>query len=172
MRNKAVFLDRDGVINEVIFRGSDKPIAPWSLEEFKVIKGLNKPLTKIVELGYFLFVISNQPDISKGLVDIPTVESMNSIILDKLPITKIIYCPHEDYHNCSCRKPKPGMLITLSEEYNINLLSSFLIGDNWKDIEAGKTAGCKTILLERKYNKSVKAHFAIKSLIDVLKIIK
>ena len=172
MKNKAVFLDRDGVINEVIFRGTDKPIAPWSIEEFRFIKGIKKPLEKLADLGFLLFIISNQPDISKGLIDIQTVETMNNTILSKLPITKIIYCPHEDRHNCSCRKPKPGMLITLSKEYNVNLMKSFLIGDNWKDIEAGKSVGCKSILLNKIYNKAVKADFYINSLTEALKIIK
>ena len=171
MKKKAVFVDRDGVINEVVFRGSDKPIAPWSLEEFRLYKGIAEPLRQLSDSGYLLFGVSNQPDISKGLVDIQIVQQMNDIIVSKFPIKKVVFCPHEDRHNCTCRKPKPGILINLANEYGIDLKTSYMIGDNWKDIASGKAAGCKTILIKRVYNKTVNADYYVQSLDSVTKII-
>ena len=169
--NKAIFLDRDGVINEVIFRGSNKPIAPWSLKDVILIPGIKNPIDKLCNMGFLLFVVSSQPDISKGHLKLHTVKKMNEIILDKFPIKEVSICPHEDRHNCLCRKPKPGMLIDLSKKWAVDLNSSFLIGDNWKDIYAGKAAGCKTILLDRQYNSSVEADFHINDLSEAVSII-
>lgn len=171
MKKKAIFLDRDGVINDVIFRGSNKPIAPWSLEEFKLYVGIEEPLRQLSDSGYLLFVVSNQPDISKGLVDIQIVQQMNDIIVSQFPIEKVVFCPHEDRHKCACRKPKSGMLIELAAEYGVDLNASYLIGDNWKDIAAGEAAGCKTILIKRAYNKTVNADNYVQSLDEVTKII-
>jgi len=172
MKNKAVFFDRDGVINEVIFRDSDKPIAPWSLEEFKLYDDIGDPLGQLRDSGYLLFVVSNQPDISKGLVAEEIVQKMNNVILSQLPIEKVVFCQHEDRHNCKCRKPKPGMLLDLANEYSVDLGSSYMIGDNWKDIDAGKAAGCTTILLEKDYNGSVEADYRSINLDEAVKIIK
>jgi len=171
MNRKAVFLDRDGVINEVIFRVNDKPIAPWSFKEFKLCDGITEPLRELKNSGYLLFVVSNQPDISKGLVTSEVVERMNDIIVSQFPIEKVVFCSHEDIHNCSCRKPKPGMIIELAYEYEIDLNLSFMIGDNWKDINAGEAAGCSTVLIQKAYNKNVKADFYIQSLAEATDII-
>ena len=172
IRDRAVFLDRDGVINEVVFRGGEKPIAPWGLDEFKLIPGTKEPLEELSRTGYYLFVVSNQPDIAKRYVDASIVEQMNGIILETFPIHDIMICPHDDRHNCNCRKPKPGMLLDLSKKWGVDLRKSFLIGDNWKDIEAGRAAGCKTILLDKSYNKSVGADYRVGNLDFAVKLIK
>lgn len=170
-KNRAVFLDRDGVINEVLFRGGEKPIAPWRLEEFKLIPGIKKPLEELSNMGYSLFVVSNQPDIAKGYVDLSVVEKMNEIILETLPIQDIMICPHDDSQNCNCRKPKPGMLLDLAKKWKIDLKKSFLIGDNWRDIGAGKAVGCKTVIIDKPHNKAIKADYRIKNLESAVKII-
>jgi len=161
----AVFLDRDGVINEVVFHKEvNKPSSPWKFEEFEMFLDIKKPLKKLKKLGYYLFIISNQPDISRGFIEEGTTEKINQIIYKKLPIDEIITCPHDDAHNCNCRKPKPGMINILAKKYDIDKTKSFLIGDSWKDIEAGKSAGLKCILLYTPYNKSVDADFRAKKL--------
>lgn len=170
--NKAVFLDRDGVINEVVFRGSSKPIAPWSLEEFKFIPGIEEPIGELSRMGYLIFVVSNQPDIAKGHVTAALVEEMNRRILDALPIREILICPHDDGHRCLCRKPKPGMLLDLARRWSVDLDGSFLIGDGWKDMEAGKAAGCRTILIDGSYNKDVKVTYRVKDIKVAVKTIK
>jgi len=174
LEKKAIFLDRDGVLNHVVFRGGNKtkPIAPWNYEEFKLYPGLLKPLKKFKQMGYFLFVVTNQPDIAKGIISYSIVKTMNDEIQDKLPIDEIKICPHIDSDNCNCRKPKPGMIISLANKWEINLKHSFLIGDNWKDIESGKEAGCNTILIDKFYNKSIKVGCRVASLAMSVEVVK
>jgi len=172
IKKKAVFLDRDGVINEVIYRdGSEKPSSPWDFEEFRLIPGIKRSLEELNKMGFYLFVISNQPDISRGLVKEGTTERINNIISEELPITEIRVCPHDDYHNCNCRKPKPGMIFELSKKWKIDLEESFLIGDNWKDIEAGKSAGLTCIIIDMAYNKSVDADYRAEKIEKAVELI-
>ena len=171
--SKGVFLDRDGVLNKVIFREGNyqKPIAPWNLEEFKLIPSTKKPLHNLKKEGYLLFVITNQPDIAKGIIDYDIVHAMNEIIINELPIDDIKVCHHLDNDQCMCRKPKPGMITDLSKKWDIDCKESFLIGDSWKDIEAGKSAGSQTILLDRTYNREVKAEYRINDLGKAVELI-
>ena len=117
-------------------------------------------------------IVTNQPDIARGIVKLSTVKKMNNIITDELPIDEIMICPHVDIDNCNCRKPKPGMILNLAEKWSINLENSFIIGDNWKDIESGKSAGCRTILLDKFYNKSVQADYRTKNLAMSAEVVK
>jgi D-glycero-D-manno-heptose 1,7-bisphosphate phosphatase len=172
-KNAAVFLDRDGVINHPIFRnGNSKPIAPWSMDEFCLIKDIGEHLRELIDEQYHLIIVTNQPDISKGIIDTSLVEKMNDKIMKTFPIDEIAYCPHEDFHRCECRKPKPGMILKLAKKWSVNLDASFMIGDGWKDIQAGISAGCKTIILDREYNKGTEADFHVKSIAEAVKIIK
>ena len=172
MSNKAVFLDRDGVINDVYFRGGEKPIAPWSLEEFKFLPDIEDPLNELVEIGYSLFVVTNQPDITKKYVDRLVVDEMHKMILKRLPINDIIVCPHVDADKCVCRKPKPGMIQLLSKKYGLNIETSFLIGDTWRDVETGKNAKCIMILLDKPYNQSLDVKHRVKDLKSAVILIK
>ena len=171
---KAIFLDRDGVINEVVFRGGNniKPIAPWKFEEFKLVQGIKKPLTKLSQMEFHLFIVTNQPDIAKGIIKSSIVKKMNDIVMNELPIDEIMVCSHIDSDNCNCRKPKPGMIISLAKKWGINLEDSFLIGDNWKDIESGKAAGCRTILIDKLYNKTVTADYRVENLTMSVEVVK
>lgn len=172
LRNRAIFLDRDGVINEIVFHEGKKPSSPWKFEEFKLVAGIEKPLWELSSMGYYLFIISNQPDISRGYIEAGVTEKINEMLYELFPIQDIMVCPHDDHHNCSCRKPKPGMLIELSKKWDIDLARSFLIGDNWKDIDAGKAAGCTTILLNKPYNQSVETDYRVETLEDAVVLIK
>lgn len=172
IKKRAVFLDRDGVINEVVFHGSGKPSSPWKFEEFKLVPGIKKPLEELSSMGFYLFIVSNQPDISRGYIETGTTEKINTIIYEHLPICDMLICPHDDHHQCHCRKPKPGMLLDLSRKWKIDMESSFLIGDNWKDMEAGKAAGCITILLDKLYNQAVEADYRVNNLEDIVKLIE
>ena len=172
--NKAVFLDRDGVINKVIFRNGNtgKPIAPWSKEEFSLIPDIKDSLFNLKNDGFKLFVVTNQPDIAKGIIDNSFVVEMNEIILKYLPIDEIRFCPHSNMDECDCRKPKPGMILGLADKWNIDCQNSFLIGDSCKDIEAGKKVGVTTFLLKRHYNKGVNADHKVTDLSEAVKIIQ
>ena len=164
-KSKAIFLDRDGVLNEVVYhKGINKPSSPWMIDEFKFIKGIEETLLLLKENNDKLFVITNQPDIARKNIKNGVTEKINQKILEKLPIDEIRICPHDDSDQCNCRKPKPGMIMDLVENYNIDLDKSYLIGDGWKDIQAGYQAGCKTILIEKLYNKEVTADFSAENL--------
>jgi len=170
---RAIFLDRDGVINRVIIRGN-KISSPWKLEEFEFLPGVKDVLKKLREAGFLNIVVTNQPDVKRGNLKVEELEKMNQILKENLPIEEIKICPHDDSDNCSCRKPKPGLLIEAAKKYGIDLKNSFLIGDGWKDVEAGKAAGCKVILLKTDYNQEAqkKSDFVVENLEEAYKIIK
>lgn len=148
--SKAFFLDRDGVINEPIIK-NNLPLSPMRVSDFRFIDGVLEVASYLKKIGYKLFVVTNQPEISRGNLEISEVEKMNELILRHLPIDEIYVCPHDDDAGCGCRKPKPGALHYLAIKHKINLRESYMIGDRWKDVIAGHAAGCKTIFIDRKY---------------------
>ena len=103
--------------------------------------------------GFLLIVITNQPDVSRGITTKNNVQSINDYLMEKLPLDEINTCFHDDNDNCNCRKPKPGMIINSAKKMNISLTNSYLIGDRKKDIDAGINAGCKTIFIDYDYNE-------------------
>lgn len=151
-KKRALFLDRDGVINIPLIQGG-KSYAPRNLNEFEFYPGTLDTLINLKNSDYFLIIVTNQPDIGNGLIDIKIVEKMHEIITQQLPIDHIETCPHSQKDNCECRKPKPGMLLTSALRFNINLQQSIMIGDRWSDIEAGQRAGCKSIFIDRDYHE-------------------
>ena len=167
---KAVFFDRDGVLNSAIVRNG-KPFSPTSLSEFRIEYGAGKVIEKLKEMNFLTFIISNQPEIARGNLSIQNVLKMNSLLEQRFGITKSYFCPHDDFDNCECRKPKPGMLIQAALEFDLDLTKCFLVGDRWKDIEAGKAAGCKSILLDRGYDEPLpsKPYFRISALVQLFK---
>lgn len=167
---KAIFFDRDGVINKVILKDG-KPFSPRKFEEFKLLDGIRKVLERFRKKEFLNIIVTNQPDIARGLIKTETLEKMHKFIEENLPIDDIFICPHDDIDNCHCRKPKPGMLLEAAEKWHINLKESFMIGDSWKDIEAGKAAGCATVLLDNLYNKEVEADFRARDIDLAMKII-
>ena len=172
-KNKAIFLDRDGVINEVIMR-DNKPASPRKIEEFRFVPEAEDVLKKFKEIGFLNIIASNQPDVSRGLLKPEDLEKMNKIIEEKLAVDEVKNCIHDDIDGCYCRKPKPGMILEAAEKWDIDPEKSFLIGDNWKDIEAGKAAGLKTFLIRKDYNKELKKgyDFEVANLKEAFQIIK
>lgn len=170
-KKSAVFLDRDGVLNEVVMRG-DLVSSPRSMQEFRLFNGLKEPLQTLKACNFCLFVVSNQPDIARGLLKPSELEKMTNEILTIYPVDRVLACPHDDSDDCSCRKPKPGMLLDLACAENIALETSYIVGDSKKDIQAGYSAGCRTILLSRKYNQGVEADFVVESLLQAVNIIQ
>lgn len=159
--NKAVFLDRDGVINQVNLIDG-KPFPPKNLSELKLLPNVNDALEILKNAGFFLIVITNQPDVSRGKVNVAEVENINKFLKKTLPIDDIFTCYHDDNDNCKCRKPQPGNLIHAGKIYGINLEQSFMIGDRWRDIEAGKNAGCKTFFIDCNYNEKQPDFYSFK----------
>jgi D-glycero-D-manno-heptose 1,7-bisphosphate phosphatase len=168
--NKAVFLDRDGVINKALIRDG-KAYSPRHFSEFEFMENIADQIRKIKDAGYFVIVITNQPDISRGIMDMSELNKMTEAIKANLPVDEIFICPHDDNDNCLCRKPKPGMLLNAAKKYEINLNECFFIGDGWKDMEAAKNAGCRGILIDAFYNKSIDCFKRVHDMKDAVDII-
>lgn len=170
--NKAIFLDRDGVINQVNLVDG-KPYPPKDISELILLPKVNEALQLLKDAGYVLIVITNQPDVVRGKTRIETVEAINKFLKDSLPIDDIFTCYHDDIEDCNCRKPKPGNILKAADQYNINIPSSFMIGDRWRDVEAGVSAGCKTFFIDYSYQeKQPESYdFRVESLYDAAKII-
>lgn len=150
--NNALFLDRDGVINYPIIR-SNKPYAPNNLDELKIIPEIKHVINKFKKKGFKIFVITNQPDVSRGKADIENIKQINFFIQEILDIDYFFVCFHDDIDNCDCRKPKPGAFFILKEKFNIDLGKSVMIGDRYKDIEAATNAGCPSIFIDYDYDE-------------------
>ena len=166
---KAIFLDRDGTLNKAYIKNG-LPISPSSLNKFKIIKGVKKSINRLKKLNFLCILITNQPDVFRGKISKKTVVKMNSYIKKKIKLDDMFVCYHDNEHNCNCRKPKPGLLVKASKKWKIDLNKSFMIGDRWKDILAGKKVGCKTIFINNNYknDKKVKADFTFKSLLKAV----
>jgi D-glycero-D-manno-heptose 1,7-bisphosphate phosphatase len=147
---KAVFLDRDGVINANLERDG-RPVAPTRLAEFCILPGVEDAARRLKSAGFLLVVVTNQPDVTNGLTPKATVEAMHAEVRRRLPVDDIAVCYHADRDNCACRKPKPGMILNAAQQHGIDLVASYLIGDRWGDIEAGRAAGCCTIFIDYGY---------------------
>jgi len=152
LKRRAVFLDRDGVINYAVVRNG-KPYPPATLKDFVYLPGVEDSIKKLRNAGFLVIVITNQPDVSTGVQSKNVVESMHKkLIFDGL-CDDIKVCYHIDEDNCSCRKPKPGMLIEAAASWHIDLNHSILVGDRWRDIQAGKAVNCFTYFIDYQYQE-------------------
>jgi D-glycero-D-manno-heptose 1,7-bisphosphate phosphatase len=140
---RAVFLDRDGVINRTVVRDG-VPRPPATADALEILPGVAEALTRLRNAGYQLIVVTNQPDVARGATAKDTVEAMHDRLRAILPLDEIRVCYHDDSDRCPCRKPKPGLL-TMGRD--VDLAASFMVGDRWRDIEAGRSAGCTTVLV-------------------------
>lgn len=169
----AVFLDRDGIINHSVVRDG-APYPPTSLDELEIISGAMISLKKLADAGYVLIGVTNQPDVSRGTQSREAVEEINAYIKAKLPVTAIFTCYHDDKDNCSCRKPKPGLILDAAREYNVDLAKSWMVGDRWKDISAGQGAGLRTVFVDYHYDEiynGLPAEFVIEDMSTLADII-
>ena len=149
---KAVFLDRDGVINRSVIRAG-KPYPPASTAEVEILSGVSDALEKLKDVGFLLVCVTNQPDVARGTQKREKVEAIHKLLLESLCLDEILVCYHDDKDKCQCRKPLPGMLLDAAGRFAIDLKKSFMVGDRWRDIEAGQNAGCRTIHIEYGYDE-------------------
>ena len=168
--NKAVFLDRDGVINAATVVGN-RSYSPDSIQKFIFLPGVKKTITLLREWGYLVIVVTNQPDISRGLLTREELDKMHDLVRKELSVNDIIICTHDDNDGCDCRKPKPGMLLGAAKKWNIDFGKSFLVGDRWRDVEAGKAVNCRTILLKNEASGICDPDYVIKDFSEVAEII-
>jgi D-glycero-D-manno-heptose 1,7-bisphosphate phosphatase len=162
---KAVFLDRDGVLNESIVRDG-RPYPPQNLRQLRICHGAPNACSDLKRAGFLLIVVTNQPDVARGAQKKQVVETMNRGLARVMPIDEFCVCYHDDDQHCNCRKPKPGLIVVAARKWSIDLGQSFMVGDRCRDIDAGIAAGCRTIFIERGYNerKPAQFDFAAKSL--------
>jgi D-glycero-D-manno-heptose 1,7-bisphosphate phosphatase len=147
---RAVFLDRDGVINRAVVRDG-RPYPPADADHVEVLPGVAVALRRLKAAGYLLIVITNQPDVARGSQTLAAVEAIHSRLAAELPIDDFRTCYHDDGDGCACRKPKPGLILGAAREHQIDLETSVMVGDRWRDVEAGRQAGCRTVFLDYGY---------------------
>jgi D-glycero-D-manno-heptose 1,7-bisphosphate phosphatase len=164
IKRKAIFLDRDGVLNKAIVRNR-KPYPPSTIDELEILEGVYEGIKLLKHSGYKLIVITNQPDVARGLTTIEKVNEINNSIIQLLNVDEIICCFHDDSENCECRKPKPGMILEAVKKWDIDLSVSYLIGDRWRDIQTAKNIGLTSILIKYDYDeKKINANFECNNL--------
>jgi D-glycero-D-manno-heptose 1,7-bisphosphate phosphatase len=152
VERRAVFLDRDGVLNAAVLRdGIPRP--PGDVDEVNVLPGVDGACNRLRTAGFELVVVTNQPDVARGTQTMEAVRRINDALLMTLPLDEVIVCPHDDADGCACRKPKPGMLVDAAQRRGIDLSASFMVGDRWRDVEAGVRAGCRTVFVDRGYDE-------------------
>jgi D-glycero-D-manno-heptose 1,7-bisphosphate phosphatase len=149
---RAVFLDRDGVLNQAILRNG-KPYPPQYASEVEILPGVYDSLVRLKEQGFLLLVTTNQPDVRTGKQSREVVKAIHSKLRSELPLDDVFVCYHIDEDHCGCRKPAPGMIQQAKERYHLHLPSCFMVGDRWRDVDAGHRAGCQSILVDYGYEE-------------------
>jgi D-glycero-D-manno-heptose 1,7-bisphosphate phosphatase len=149
---RAVFLDRDGVLNQATVRDG-VPHPPASVEEVELLPKVPEALAQLARHDLRLIVVTNQPDVARGTQTRRAVERINRYLAASLPIDAVFTCYHDTADACECRKPRPGMLMRAARAHAIDLRGSFMVGDRWSDIVAGQAAGCTTFLLDVPYSQ-------------------
>ena len=170
---KAIFLDRDGVINKIFIKNG-LPFSPDTFDQLEILTGVKESILRLKKLNFLCLVATNQPDVSRGKIKKKTIVKMNNYLKHEIELDDVFVCYHDDHDNCRCRKPKSGLLLDAAKKWDVDLKKSFMIGDRWKDIEAGKSAGCKTIFIDCDYNekKPNSPNFTTDSLINAVRIIE
>ncbi len=160
----AVFLDRDGVLNEpIVVNGVPHP--PVNAADLVLMEGATNACQRLRSAGLPLVIVTNQPDIARGALSRADVDAINAALQQRLDVDMLLVCPHDDADGCSCRKPQPGMLLQAAELLQIDLARSVMVGDRWRDVMAGRRAGCATVLIAHGYDeRSIAADLAVNSL--------
>lgn len=164
---RAVFIDRDGVINEAVVRNG-KPYPPDSIDVLRLCAGVDEALRLLRAAGYLTIVATNQPDVGAGRQTREAVDAIHDHLRQRLAIDDVRVCYHVDADGCACRKPKPGMLLAAAADWQIDLSRSFMVGDRWRDIDAGRAAGCRTVLVGDGYEERAAEGYDVRvaSLLD------
>ena len=169
---RAVFLDRDGVINRAVVRNG-KPYAPQSVDDLVILPGVEGALEQLRAAGFVNVVVTNQPDVGAGKMPRATVESMHAHLAQELAIDVFKVCYHTEADGCACRKPKPGMILDAASELGLDIGKSFLVGDRWRDVEAARNAGCPAVFIDYSYEEKrpEKPYVAVNSLAEAAEFI-
>ena len=172
--SRAVFLDRDGVLNVPMIRDG-LPYPPQSIEEFRLYPEAPEACALLRQAGFRLVVVTNQPDVGRGTQSLDVVEKMHARLTEKIPIDRIEICTaaNDQAPDAARRKPAPGMLLDAARALGLDLARSYLIGDRWRDIDCGHAAGCITIFIERNYAEKLheRPHHYAADLLDAARLI-
>jgi D-glycero-D-manno-heptose 1,7-bisphosphate phosphatase len=165
--SRAVFLDRDGVLVHAL-GGKGAPRSARTLAELELLPDVEEACAVLKQAGFTLVVVTNQPEIARGTLNPETVARQNDVLRAALPLDEIVVCPHDDEDGCECRKPKPGMLVDAAARLGLDLASSFMVGDRWRDVEAGRRAGCRVVFVDRAHDehRGAEPDAAVPSLAD------
>lgn len=169
---RAVFLDRDGVINRADVRDG-RPYPPPDLAHMEVLPGVTEALQALHDAGWLLIVVTNQPDVARGTALRADVEAIHEHLGRHLPIDEFRTCYHDTPDACACRKPQPGALLQAGQEHDIDLSASWMVGDRWRDVEAGERAGCRTAFIDYGYAepRPARADLTVGSLAEAARIL-
>ena len=157
---RAVFLDRDGVLNRLL-AGGPAGTSPQSVGETEIYPDVPDALARLRNAGFLLIVTTNQPDVARGRQTLAGVEAIHQYLAELLPLDAIEVCYHDDADLCACRKPKPGLIRAAAERFGVDVAASYMVGDRWRDIDAGLAAGCTTILIERGHDEELRGRPAV-----------
>lgn len=147
-----VFLDRDGVLNQAIVRNG-RPLPPATVDDVVIADGVPEACRQLSDAGLLLVVVTNQPDLARGTTTWHAVDAINTRLTDELGLDAVYVCPHDDDDACGCRKPSPGLLLEAALDLGVDLTRSFMVGDRWRDIEAGRRAGVATVWVRSDYRE-------------------
>jgi transaldolase len=149
---RAVFLDRDGVLNEAVLRNG-RPHPPADLAALRIPAAVPPAVQRLRDAGFLTIAVTNQPDVARGTQTRDRVEAINQAVQAQVPLDAILVCYHDDAERCDCRKPGPGLIIAAARQHGIDLAASFMVGDRWRDVEAGRRAGCGTVFIDYDYEE-------------------
>jgi D-glycero-D-manno-heptose 1,7-bisphosphate phosphatase len=152
---RAVFVDRDGVLNAAVIKGG-RPHPPASAADLMFLPGVRERLGELKRLEMLVVCVTNQPDVARHSAARARVDAINARVRAEMQLDDLLVCYHDDHDRCDCRKPRPGLLLEAAARFGIDLGSSYMIGDRWKDVACGAAAGCTTVFVDYGYSESYK----------------
>jgi D-glycero-D-manno-heptose 1,7-bisphosphate phosphatase len=170
MSIRAVFLDRDGVLNEPVIRNG-KTFAPLSMDQFHLVEDAVEQVKRLRAADLLCIVVTNQPELASGELSPAALDAMHRHLKEQLKIEDIFVCVHSSNQGCDCHKPRPGMIHQAVNRWGIDVSSSFLVGDRWRDIDAGRAVGCYTVLIDRPYSQCSSADARVATLAEAVDVI-
>src|SRR6266536_1778082 len=170
-RRRAVFLDRDGVLAEAIVRADGKSYAPTRVEDFVLVPEAPAQVQRLRDAGFVCIVFTNQPELANGELASSDLDAMHRTMRAAIPLDDVYVCPHDKSEGCRCHKPATGLLDDAAARWDVDLATSFVIGDRWRDIGAGRAAGCYSIRLDRPYSACEVADARVQTLTEAVEMV-
>jgi D-glycero-D-manno-heptose 1,7-bisphosphate phosphatase len=167
-KRRAVFLDRDGVLAEAIVRADGHSYAPTRVEDFVLVPEAGEQVQRLRDAGFLCIVFTNQPELANGELLPADLEAMHRRMRAAVPLDDVFVCPHNKIELCRCHKPSLGMIEDAVARWEIDLATSYVVGDRWRDVDAGRAAGCYSILIERPYSAATWASARVATLTEAV----